>query len=180
MRALYCPYLRLEADMRTLGKILLPLIFALPVTAAASPKLQGSYGDWTAYSRYDGSQRICYVLSKAKTKTPTNVRHGDILFLVASWKSGAATQQPSFMADFSLSKSSTPIAKVGKTEFPMYVSQNESFIAENADEQSLLREMRAGSTMKVSAVSGRGTRVNYTFSLNGISAALDKAAESCR
>jgi len=40
--------------------------------------------------------------------------------------------------------------------------------------------MRAGSTMKVKAVSSRGTNVNYSFSLRGISAALEKAASACQ
>jgi len=77
---------------------------AWPVSAQADPTLHGSFGDWSVYSRYQGSAKTCFIYSEAKTKTPSNVRHGDIHFLVASWKSGEASEQPSFMADFTLRK----------------------------------------------------------------------------
>lgn len=158
--------------------LLAPL--AVPISAAASsPSLQGSYGDWRVYSRYDGAQRLCYVVSDAKTKAPSSVRHGDIHFLVANWKSGAATEQPSFMADFSLKSDRAPTVKIGSANYPMYVSRNEAFIADNSSETNLVDKMRTGSTMKINAMSQRGTNVSYTFSLKGITAALDKAKKAC-
>lgn len=165
--------------MRFLKSSCLILGLAVPFTAIATPTPQGSYGDWNVYSRYDGAQRLCYVVADAKTKSPSHVRHGDIHFVVANWKSGAAFEQPSFFADFSLKDNNPPAIRIGNKNFPMYVSQNEAFVAENSDEKSLLTEMRAGSTMKVSAVSGRGTNVSYSFSLSGVTAALKKAKESC-
>jgi len=167
--------------MRILKLLTLPALMLLPLSAAnASPKLKGSFGDWTVYSRYDGAQRLCYVVAHAKSKSPSSVRHGDIHFLVANWKSGAAFEQPSFMADFSLKADRPPLVQIDGRKFPMYVSKNEGFIAEQSDEVSLINQMRAGSTMRVDAVSGRGTNVSYTFSLNGITAALEKAQADCR
>lgn len=164
---------------RVLSAALLTIL-ALPISAQADPTLQGSYGDWSVYSRYQGSQKTCFIYSEAKTKLPSSVRHGDIHFLVASWKSGEASEQPSFMADFNLRKERSPVVSVGNQEFDMYVSRNEAFIADTLDERNLVQQMRAGSTMKVKAVSSRGTSVNYTFSLRGISAALDKAQTACQ
>jgi len=151
----------------------------LSVPALASPSLQGSYGDWRVYSRFDGQQKLCYVVSDAKSKSPSHVRHGDIHFIVANWKSGAAFEQPSFMADFGLKSSNPPRLRVNGSQYPMFVSQNEAFIAERDDEESLIKNMRAGSTMRVDAVSMRGTNVTYTFSLQGVTAALEKAQSAC-
>ncbi|NNE59039.1 MAG: hypothetical protein HKN36_13110 [Hellea sp.] len=165
--------------MRLFKLLALPALMLMPLSANASPTLKGSFGDWTVYSRYDGAQRLCYVVAHAKSKSPASVRHGDIHFLVANWKSGIAFEQPSFMADFSLKADRPPSVQIDGQKFPMYVSKNESFIAERSDEVSLINRMRAGSTMKVSAVSGRGTNVSYTFSLNGITAALERAQSDC-
>ena len=154
-------------------------ILALPVSAQAKPTLHGSFGDWSVYSLYQGSQKTCFIYSEAKTKAPASVRHGDIHFLVASWKSGEASEQPSFMADFNLRKERSPVITIGNDNFDMYVSRNEAFIADTLDERNLVQKMRAGSTMKVNAVSARGTSVTYTFSLRGISAALEKAQSAC-
>jgi invasion protein IalB len=62
----------------------------------------------------------------------------------------------------------------------MYVSDNEAFIEAAAAERSLAAAMRSGADMRISATSGRGTATNYLFSLSGISAALDRAAEACK
>ena len=165
--------------MRVTRSFLALAALSVATTAQATPKLQGSYGDWSVFTRYEGAQQLCYVLAKAATKSPSNVKHGDIYFMVANWKSGAASEQPSFMADFSLQAGSPPKIKVGSASYPMYVSQNEAFVADNGNERALLGKMRAGSTMKIDAVSARGTRVNYSFSLNGITAALKKSKDSC-
>lgn len=165
--------------MRLLGLALMGTTLLAATPAFASPTLQGSYGDWRVYARYDGAQKLCYVVSGAKSKSPSSVRHGDIYFLIANWKSGAAFEQPSFKADFPLKKDRPPKIRVGSETFPMYTSDNEAFVAERSDEVGLVRAMRAGSTLQVNAVSIRGTNVSYTFSLRGVTAALKKAQNSC-
>ena len=40
--------------------------------------------------------------------------------------------------------------------------------------------MRRGATMRIEAVSARGTNTAYTFSLSGVTAALRQAGELCR
>lgn len=155
-------------------------LLSISAQAMADPTLLGRFGDWSVYSRFEGSQKICYTLADAKTKSPSNVRHGDIHFLVASWKKGDPIQQPSFLADFSLKDSREPTITLSGANFDMYVHRNEAFIAETSDERDLVGKMRAGDTMKLEATSSRGTNVTYTFSLNGISSALDKAASACQ
>ena len=150
----------------------------MPVQAA-EPKLEGTFGDWATYSRTSGGDRICYVISEPKKKVPSSVRHGDIFFMVSNWKSGQATEQPSLLAGYPLKVTSPPMAIVGSARTRMYVSQNEAFIKESANERSLVKRMRAGATMRVSAMSVRGTAVSYDFSLKGITAALKKAKASC-
>ena len=153
---------------------------ALPSIAhAAEPKFEGAFTDWTVYSRVEGGDKICYALSQPKSKSPNSVNHGDIYFMVSNWRSGAAKEQPSFMAGYSLKKTRAPEARVGSAKYKMFVAENEGFIESNSDERGLVAKMRAGATMNVKAVSSRGTNVNYSFSLKGITAALRKAKASC-
>lgn len=147
---------------------------------AAEPSLEGKFSDWTAYSRTEGGDKICYVLSSPTSKSPASVRHGDIYVLISSWKSGAATEQPSFLAGYPLRTTSAPVARVGSARFPMYISENEAFIEDNDDERRLIRNMRAGSVMRIQAMSARGTSVSYEFSLKGVTAALKKAKDACK
>ena len=152
---------------------------ALPALAQSAPKLTGTHGDWTVYTRGSGGERICYALSEALAKSPKNLNHGDIYFMVSSWKSGAATEQPSFLAGYTLKTTRAPKAQVGSTALNMFAADNEAFISESSDERTLVSKMRAGSTMTVSAVSQRGTQTRYTFSLKGVTAALRQAKSAC-
>lgn len=159
---------------------LIAALFILAVPALASePKLVAKYSDWSTYSRVEGGEKICYVLATPRSKRPSNVNHGDIYFMVSTWRSGQATEQPSLLTGYPLHASHEPMARVGKARQAMFADQNEAFIEDTDGERKLIRNMKNGSTMKVSAMSKRGTNVNYEFSLNGITAALKKAKESC-
>jgi len=82
-------------------------LMAAPAFAQAAPKLAGTHGDWTVYTRGSGAERICYVLSEAQAKSPSSVNHGDIYFMVSNWKNGAASEQPSFLAGYNLKPTSS-------------------------------------------------------------------------
>ncbi len=157
----------------------LSAITAPAFAQSSAPKLEGTFTDWTVYSRADGGTKICYAISQPKVESPSSVNHGDIYFLVSNWASGAAKEQPSFLAGYPLKTNRGPEASVGSSSFAMYSSGNEAFIESSANERSLVSKMRAGATMTIKAVSERGTDVTYQFSLKGITAALRKAGSAC-
>lgn len=157
------------------------VVISLPNLAhASSAKLEGVFTDWSVYSKTEGGERICYALAKPTSKTPTSVNHGDIYFMVANWKSGAAKEQPSLLTGYPLKASTPPAARVGSAKTYMYAAQNEAFVESNSDEKKLVRAMRKGSAMRVDATSMRGTKTSYEFSLRGITAALGKAKSICK
>ncbi|MGB6228818.1 MAG: invasion associated locus B family protein [Litorimonas sp.] len=152
---------------------------ATAVPALAAPKLQGTHGDWTVYTRDGDGTTMCYAVTQPTAQSPGNVNHGDVFFLVSSWANGAATEQPSLMAGYTFKPNRAPVARVGSTKITMYGADNEAFIAESADEKTLVSKMRAGATMTVQAQSSRGTDVSYSFSLKGITAALRQVKAAC-
>lgn len=147
---------------------------------AAEPEAVATYKDWSVFVREVDGDKICFAATEAKDKSPKSVNHGDIFFLVATWKSGAAKNQPSLMTGYNLKDAPSPTLRVGSDKWEMYVSDNEAFIESGKEEQRLVDAMRRGSEMRVSAVSSRGTATSYTMSLQGISAALDRVAQACK
>lgn len=158
--------------------LLLTAAIAAP-SALAAPKAQGTYSDWRVYTDGTGSNQVCYALALPKGKSPSNVNHGDVFFMVSNWKSGVATEQPSLMTGYSFKVTSPPTARVGSSKTSMYVAQNEAFVENSSDESRLVKNMRDGSLLRVSAVSQRGTATSYEFSLKGITAALKKTKALC-
>ncbi len=153
---------------------------AVAPASAADPQSVAVFKDWTVMVQDTGDDRVCFAVAEAKDKAPKSVNHGEIFFMVATWKSGAAANQPSFRAGYNLKDAPAPAIRVGSQKWDMYVSDNEAFIESASAEQSLFVAMRSGADMRVSATSGRGTATNYIFSLNGVSAALDRAKEACK
>jgi invasion protein IalB len=148
--------------------------------AAAEPQALASYKDWSVFAHEAASERICFAAAEASDKSPKTVNHGDIFFLVATWKSGAASNQPSFRVGYNLQTAPAPTIRIGSDKWDMYVSDNEAFIESAAAEKSLIAAMRKGADMKISATSNRGTATSYVVSLAGVSAALDRAQQACK
>ena len=83
------------------------------------------------------------------------------------------------MTGYDMRNETPPRVTVGSTRFDMFASRNEGFIADDNEEQRLLSAMRRGSSMRVEAVSQRGTNTSYRFSLLGVTAAIGKIQETC-
>ena len=152
---------------------------AAPLAAGQDAQLSGTYSDWAVYTKGKGAEKICYALATPEDVSPRSVNHGKVYFMVANWANGAAKEQPSLMTGYPFKVTAPPSARVGSSKTSMYVSQNEAFVESNSDEQRLVRNMRKGAVMRVSAVSQRGTATSYEFSLKGITAALKKAKSLC-
>lgn len=147
---------------------------------AQDPKAVATMKDWSVFVRAIDGDKICFAATEAKDKSPKSVNHGDIFFLIATWKSGAAKEQPSLMTGYQMTSAPEPTLRIGSDKWTMYADNNEAFIEAAAEEERLIRAMRRGADMRISAVSARGTATNYVISLQGVSAALDRAAAECR
>ncbi|MEZ5920504.1 MAG: invasion associated locus B family protein [Parvularculaceae bacterium] len=166
--------------MRLIGSSALALaLFSVPALAA-EPQAVATYKDWSVFVYDTGSDKICFAATEATDKSPKAVQHGDIFFMVASWKSGAAKNQPSLRVGYNLKDGPDPTIRIGSDSWEMYPSENEAFIESSSSEQGLVTAMRKGATMRISATSSRGTATSYVFSLTGVSAALDRAAGACK
>lgn len=152
----------------------------LGAAVAADPEPTATFKAWSVFVQDTGTDRVCFAAAEASDKSPKSVNHGDIFFLVATWKSGAATNQPSFRVGYNLEEAPAPTIRIGSEKWDMYVSENEAFIESAAAEQSLIASMRRGADMRISAMSSRGTATSYVVSLSGISAALDRVQQACR
>ncbi len=161
-----------------LGLIAAALLITSPV-AAQAPDFRGQHNDWRVFTRGTGAERVCYAVTRPTESRPGDVAHGEVYFFVSSWASGAAREQPSFMAGYELRPDNPPRASVGNDRVTFFVSEQEGFVEERRDETRLVDAMRRGATMRVEAVSARGTNTAYIFSLSGITAALRQVGELC-
>ena len=148
--------------------------------AAAAPERVATYRDWFVFVNDTSEGRVCYAVTDPQEKSPRTARHGEVYMMIATWANGAADEQPSFMAGYPLRDTPEPQVRIGADKWDLFASANEGFVETERDEERLVAAMRRGADMRLSAVSERGTATEYTFSLLGVSNALDRAARECR
>lgn len=148
-------------------------------SAAGGPTRIQQFKAWGAYSYNSGGNKVCYVLSVPAAKEPANVDHGDIFFIVSQRPGQNISYEPQAMMGYTLKSGSKVTVTVGGKSFTMFTTDKAAWVENAAEEPALVAAMKGGTDMKVSATSARGTNTSYTYSLQGISAAL-KQIESCK
>jgi invasion protein IalB len=71
-------------------------------------------------------------------------------------------------------------ATVGNSSYAMYTQNDGAWVKNAAEESQLVDAMRKGSDLVIKSVSTRGTKSTDTYSLKGVSEALDKVAAECK
>ncbi|MDQ2633911.1 MAG: invasion associated locus B family protein [Pseudomonadota bacterium] len=166
--------------MRGLISILssLALVVLAGQAYAQSARQVAKHGDWATYSYQAQNGKVCYVLTvpKPKSMRPANVDHGDIFFFVRQRPGQAVSLEPQFIAGYTLREGSKVSVSVGSKDFTMFTKGKSAWVENAAEEPQLIAAMKGGADMQLTAQSSRGTKTSYTFSLSGITAALDAIA----
>ena len=169
--------------MRGLIAILFSLVMAVAVSPAVaqSARKMAEHGDWATYSYQATNGKVCYVLTvpKPKSMQPTTLDHGDMFFFVSQRPGQAVSFEPQFIAGYDLKEGSKVSVSIGDKKFSMFTKGKSAWVENAAEEPLLIAAMKAGADMKVDARSGRDNPTSYSFSLKGITAALNSIS-SCK
>lgn len=157
------------------------LVCAIAATgpAFAQATAVGQHRDWGTYSYQSQNGKVCYVMSVPKQKEPASLDHGDIFFFVSQKPGQNVAYEPQFIAGYNLQDGSKVTVTVGDRSFTMFTQEKSAWLENAAEEPALVAAMKGGSDMTVAATSSRGNATRYTFSLLGISAALD-SIQNCQ
>ncbi|PWJ80125.1 hypothetical protein C7441_11350 [Pseudaminobacter salicylatoxidans] len=151
---------------------------AAPSLAQSATKI-GQHNAWGTYSYQANTGKVCYVLTVPTDKQPTNLDHGDIFFFVSQRPGQSVSYEPQFIASYDFQANSKVTVTVGNKNFTMFTRGKSAWVENAAEEPLLIAAMKGGADMKVAAKSGRGNPTEYTFSLKGISAAL-QSISACK
>jgi invasion protein IalB len=148
----------------------------------AGATLLGQYGDWGAYTASPGGKKVCFALAKpasSSTNPPNRPRDPAWLF-VSTRPAEKVKEEVSVIIGYPFKPNSDATVEVGGSTFAMYTQNDGAWIKNAAEEARLVEALRKGSDVTVRGESGRGTKTTDTFSLKGISQALDRTAQECR
>lgn len=145
---------------------------------AAEPVQIGTFNDWRAYTFDDPGGKICYVVSEPKKEEGDYTRRGDVYFLITHRPSGDVFNEVSVITGYTYREDSSPTATIGGKRFTFYAEGDAAWVLQK-EEAELVRAMKAGATMVVRGTSSRGTLTTDTYSLSGVTAALNKIDQEC-
>jgi hypothetical protein len=159
-----------------------PAAPAAAATGGVQPKLLGQYGDWGAYTASSAGKKICFAIAKptvSETNPPNRPRNPSYMF-IATRPADKVTNEVSIIVGYPFKPSSEASAAVGSTSFSLYTQQDGAWIKNAAEEAHMVDAMRAGQTALVKGVSAKGTQSTDTFTLKGLSQALDRTGQECK
>ncbi|MFN3351725.1 invasion associated locus B family protein [Pseudorhodoplanes sp.] len=154
-----------------------------PATAqTAGAQLLGEFGAWGAYTASPGGRKVCFALSKptsSETNPPGRPRDPAWLF-VSTRPAEKVREEVSVIIGYPFKANTDASIEIGSTNFAMYTQNDGAWVKNAAEEARLVDAMRKGAEAIVHGESGRGTKTIDKFSLQGVSQALDRAAQECR
>ena len=155
-----------------------------PAAAAggAEPTLIGQFGTWGAYTATPNGKKVCFALAKpssSKTNPPGRPRDPAYAF-VSTRPAEKVTNEVSVMIGYTLKPGSESTLEVGGAAYAMYTQGDGLWIKNAAEEERMVDAMRKAADVTVKGVSANGTETTDTFSLKGLSQALDRLAQDCK
>ena len=156
-----------------LTTVLAMLIWSSAAIAAPTPTRMNTFNDWGTYAYAGAGGKVCYILSTPKKSEPASVDHGDIFFLISQKPGEGVSYEPQAVMGYELKEGSKVTVNIDGKKFLMFTKGNSAWMENAAEEPQLVAAMRAGRALSIQAVSKRGTNTNYTYSLSGVTAALN-------
>lgn len=153
---------------------------AADIDAQAETTRLGSFNAWNAFVDTTGGSKTCYVLSEPTQQqmNPAGRQRGKAYLFVTFRPSEQVNGEISVIYGYPMREGSTR-AEIAGTRFPLFARDENAWVENVADEPRLVESMRRGSNMRVFGTSTRGTTTIDTYSLSGITAAINRARQEC-
>jgi hypothetical protein len=153
-----------------------------PAAVGGEPTLIGQFGTWGAYTATPNGKKVCFALAKpasSKTNPPNRPRDSAYAF-VSTRPAEKVVNEVSIMIGYMLKPGSESTLEVGGAAYAMYTQGDGLWIKNAAEEERMVDAMRKAPDVVIKGVSAKGTETTDTFSLKGLSQALDRLAQDCK
>ena len=137
----------------------------------------GAFGDWEAYR--DARAGFCYAGSKPVKQEGRYTQRGDAFVLVTHRPKEKSFDVVSFDAGYAYKNGAEVSVIIGAQTLSLFGQGEQAWARDGGGDIQLVKAMRGGSTLVVKGTSSRGTETTDTYSLKGVSAALDAINKAC-
>jgi invasion protein IalB len=153
-----------------------------PAVGGVKPTLLGQYADWGAYTASPAGKKTCFAIAKpaSSVTNPPNRPRNPIYMFISTRPAEKVTNEVSLIIGYPFKPGTEASVEVGSTAYALYTQQDGAWIKNATEEAQMVDAMRQGQTAMVKGTSAKGTQSTDTFSLKGLSQALDRTAQDCK
>jgi hypothetical protein len=147
---------------------------------AGKPVQTANYGDWGAYLAQQGAKKkTCYALAQPKDREPTKLKRDPAYIFISSRPAENVHNEISIIMGFSMKDNSEAQADIGGSHFELIAKGSNAWIKNPAEEAQFIEAMKKGSKLVIKAASSKGNTTTDSYSLAGLSQALERVQKDC-
>ena len=162
-----------------LGNLLLLSLLAAPAAQAdESEKLLGTFRDWNAMEYMESGDPVCVMWSDPG-QVGSSARALKPHAFVSHRPGQRAFHEVSIQVGTPLRAGSVLVLRVGEQRFTLYTDGDSAWNNSLKEDLRLIRAMRAGRTINISATAADGKEIRDSYSLFGFTAAHRSINSAC-
>ncbi len=149
---------------------------------AEDPVSLGTFDDWETFTYQSAGAPVCYIYSiPKKTESDKKITKRDpVYFLVTNFTGRKIKGQVSTIIGYPFKESSTVTLNVDDQKFDLYTNGDTAWAAATDVEAQIVKALKTGKSLSIMGTSWKGTVTTDTYSLVGVSKALEKIDTSCK
>jgi invasion protein IalB len=155
--------------------------FVASTTFAFGQTNIGTFQKWNVFTSNDPDGKMCFIASQ-----PTDSKYSQTItsrdpafFMITSIPAKKIRNEVSTIIGYAFGPNAAVALDIDGTKYTMFTANTDTAWAMADQEAALVNALKAGAKLTVSGMSKRGTMTIDTYSLSGITAALQKMAMEC-
>ncbi|GLK79493.1 hypothetical protein [Methylopila turkensis] len=147
----------------------------------AQPVELGKYSAWNAYSAPGKGGKICYALAQPTSRRPNGLNRDPAYFFISNRPRENVRNEISVVIGFTAKPDSKVEIDIGGTEFTLYPRADGAFMQSAEEETKFIAALKgARRNMTMKSTSLRGNVTTDTYSVSGVTAAIERIDRECR
>ncbi|HKH80935.1 MAG TPA: hypothetical protein VKA03_04885 [Methylovirgula sp.] len=146
---------------------------------AGKPVQIASFGDWGAFL-VEGKEKTCYVLAQPAQRAPSKLKRDPAYVFISSRPGENIHNEVSITMGFPMKDGGDAEADVAGTSFDLVSKGSNAWVKNPAQEAEFIATMKKSAKLVVKAASVKGHVTTDSYSLAGLSQALERVEKECR
>ncbi len=147
---------------------------------ASKPVQIASFGDWVAFLAEGGKEKTCYALAQPKERVPGKLKRDPAYVFISNRPGENIHNEVSIMMGFPMKNGGEAEADVSGTSFDLVSKGTNAWIKNPAQEAEFIKALKKSAKLIVKAASVKGHVTTDSYSLAGLSQALESVEHECQ